>query len=114
MLTSTPVKGARPDDGIARSVTEYPALRLSKVKRPGAMGGCFISRKGGSGGVDAGRMGAGAELGAAVPKGNVESFAPGGIWAGGVNGLGAGGFCAVTQIGQSRKEKAILYTVRMR
>jgi len=84
MLTSIPVNATRPDDGIARLVTEYPALRLNTVECPGAIGGCFIGRKYGEGAVCTGSIGVGVGLGAVVvPKPDVESFASGELCKGG-------------------------------
>jgi hypothetical protein len=105
-------------------VTEYPALRVSRVKCPGAIGGWFIGRKESDPGVCAGSIGFGAGLGAvlvgagigagAVSELGVTLFVLGGLCMDGLGWLGDGGFCAMTEIGQIRKEKAIFHTVRMR
>jgi hypothetical protein len=115
MLTSTPVNATRPDDGIARSVTEYPALRVNTVKYQGATGGCFIGRKYGDRGACTSSIGVGPELGVfVVSKLGVESFATAELCKGGLGWSGWRGACAVTEIGQIRSAKAIFHTVRMR
>jgi hypothetical protein len=86
MLMSAPVKATRPDEGIPRLVTEYPALRLNTVKYPGTIGGRFIRRKYGDGGVLTGSIGVGAGLEAVVGSElGVESFTSGELCKGGLD-----------------------------
>jgi hypothetical protein len=86
MLTSTPFNATRPDDGNARSVTEYPALTLNTVKCPGAIGGCFMGRKYGEGAVCTGSIGVGAGFEAVVGSElGMESFTSGDVCKGGLD-----------------------------
>ena len=68
-----------------------------------------------NGGGSAGRIGVGSGLGGVVvSEPGVESFVLGGLCNNGLGCVGGVGSCAMTEIGQISKGKAIFHTVRIR
>ena len=114
-LAFSPVKVARPEDGVPVPMTDKPPLRSTTGMITPGMGGPLMGRRlRGGVGEGEGRNGV-AELGCGIASElGVSSCVPTGFCVSWVPWPSDEGACAISKIGETRKHETIFQAIRMR